>query len=205
MPEGLRPLVADFDRQFIQLETGRNVEFLRLTDNDISSSEVRKNLLTGKSVDRFIPIPIEEYIRKNELYAPLKERIGEYEDFTRFCANVLFERKAINVKGFDLRDQDAPTEFTLIASGTSTRHASSLAETVVRAVKEEFNVYPQSVEGLQEGRWVLLDYGSLIVHLFYDFVRQEYQIEELWRKGRDLQLKDPFVGKDKTQSTTART
>lgn len=205
LPEGLRPLVADFDRQFIQLETGRHIEMLRLTDNDISSTEVRKNLLTGKSVDRLLTIPIEDYIRKNELYAPLKERIGEYEDFTRFCANALFERKAIAVKGYDLRKLDAPTEFTLIASGTSTRHASSLAESVVRAVKEEFNVFPQSVEGLQEGRWVLLDYGSLIVHLFYDFVRQEYQIEELWKQGADLGLKDPVAGKDKAPTTSART
>lgn len=205
LPEGLRPLVADFDRQFIQLETGRNIEFLRLTDNDISATEVRKSLLTGKTVDRYLTIPVEDYIRKNGLYEPLGQRIGEYEDFTRFCANALFERKAINVKGFDLRAQDAPTEFTLVASGTSTRHASSLAEAVVRAVKEEFNVFPQSVEGLQEGRWVLLDYGSLIVHLFYDFVRQEYQIEELWRQGKDLQLKDPFVGKDKASTTSART
>lgn len=206
LPEGLRPLVADFDRQFVQLESGRNIEFLRLTDNDISSTDVRKCLLTGRSVDRYLTIPVEEYIRKNELYAPLRERIGDYEDFTKFCANALFERKAINVKGFDLRNEEAPTEFTLVASGTSTRHASSLAETVVRAVKEEFNVYPQSVEGMQEGRWVLLDYGSLIVHVFYDFVRQEYQIEELWKRGRDLQLKDPFVKQDqKTSSTTART
>lgn len=205
LPGGLRPLVADFDRQFIQLESGRNIEFLRLTENDISATEVRKCLLTGKSVDRYLTIPVEEYIRKNGLYSPLKDRIGDYADFTKFCANALFERKAIAVKGFDLRNQEAPSEFTLIASGTSTRHASSLAENVIRAVKEEFNVFPQSVEGLQEGRWVLLDYGSLIVHLFYDFVRQEYQIEELWKTGKDLQLKDPFVNKDKSQTTSART
>ena len=50
---------------------------------------------------------------------------------------------------------------------------------------------PQSVEGLGEGRWALLDYGALIVHVFYDFVRQEYRIEDLWRSGRDMRLVDP--------------
>ena len=43
-----------------------------------------------------------------------------------------------------------------------------MAENLVQAVKEEFNVYPQGVEGIDEGRWVVVDYGPLIVHLFYD-------------------------------------
>lgn len=89
----------------------------------------------------------------------------------------------------------APSEYAVIASGTSTRHAAAMAENVVMAVKEEYNVHPQSVEGIDEGRWVLVDYGSLIVHIFYDFVRQEYSLENLWRQGVDLGLKDPYVGK----------
>jgi nicotinate-nucleotide adenylyltransferase len=70
-----------------------------------------------------------------------------------------------------------------------------MAENVVIAVKEEYNVHPQSVEGIDEGRWVVVDYGSLIVHIFYDFVRQEYNLEGLWRDGKDMGLKDPYVGK----------
>ena len=93
----------------------------------------------------------------------------------------------------------APSEFVVIASGTSTRHAAAMAENVVMAVKEEYNVLPQSVEGIDEGRWVLVDYGSLIVHIFYDFVRQEYSLENLWREGKDLGLKDPYVGKPEAQ------
>jgi nicotinate-nucleotide adenylyltransferase len=60
----------------------------------------------------------------------------------------------------------------------------------VQAVKDEYNVLPLSVEGFDEGRWVLVDYGSLIVHVFYDFVRQEYSLEKLWKDGKDLNLKD---------------
>ena len=191
MPQGLRPLVAAFDRQFIQLTTGRSIEFLRIQDLDVSASDVRKRLRTGRNTDAQMSIGVEEYIREEGLYAPIGPRIGNYEEFTRFCANALFARKAINVRAFDLKDTDAATEFALIASGTSTRHAVSLAEAVQRAVKEEYNVFPMSVEGTAEGRWVLLDYGSLIVHVFYDFVRQEYRLEDLWKRGRDLQLKDP--------------
>jgi nicotinate-nucleotide adenylyltransferase len=190
VPQGLQKIVAAFERQFIQLETGRSIEFVRLQDKEVSASDVRKRLRTGRSVDAFLTIPVEEYIREQGLYAPIGPRIGDYEQFTRFCAQVLFGKKGINIRGFDLRNMESATEFALIASGTSTRHASALAEAVQRAVKEEYNVFPMSAEGLSEGRWVLLDYGSLIVHVFYDFVRQEYRLEDLWKAGRDLQIRE---------------
>ncbi len=198
LPKGLKPLVAAFDRQFIQLETGRSIEFVRLQDMDISASDVRKKLRMGRNVDAQLSIAVEEYIREQGLFAPIGPKVGNFEEFTRFCGNALFARKAIAVRGYDLTGLEAATEYTLIASGTSTRHATSLAEAVQRAVKEEFNVLPMSVEGTSEGRWVLLDYGSLIVHVFYDFVRQEYRLEDLWKNGRDLGLKDP------TPAPTAR-
>lgn len=192
LPEYLRALVAEYDFNFMELKTGRNVQFVRLEDVEVSASEVRKLLRTGRPVEKFLPLAVESYIKENKLYRPVRDRIGDFEKFTGFCANVLFSRKAIQVRGFDLSKLSAPTDFTLIASGTSTRHAAALAEHVVNAVKEEYSVLPQSVEGIDEGRWVLVDYGSLIVHVFYDFVRQEYSLEKLWKEGRDLQLKDPY-------------
>lgn len=190
MPAGLQPLIEAFDRQFVQLSTGRSIEFVRLQDLDISATDVRKRLRTGRNVDAQMSIAVEEFIREQGMYAHIGPMIGDYDQFARFCAQVLFERKAINVRAFDLQGTEAATDFTLIASGTSTRHATALAEAVQKAVKEEYNVFPLSFEGASEGRWVLLDYGALIVHVFYDFVRQEYRLEELWRRGKDLEIKD---------------
>ena len=93
-------------------------------------------------------------------------------------------------KRFDLRKLSAPSEFSLICSGTSTRQTVALAESLVRFVKEEYGVLPISFEGAEEGRWVLVDYGALIVHVFYDYVRNEYRLEELWKQGIDLNLRD---------------
>lgn len=190
MPEGLRPLIEAFDRQFVQLSTGRSIEFLRLQDIDVSATDVRKRMRTGRNVDALVSIAVEEYIREQGIYAHIGPMIGNYDEFARFCAQVLFEKKAINVRAFDLQGTEAATDFSLIASGTSTRHAASLAEAVQKAVKDEYNVFPLSFEGASEGRWVLLDYGALIVHVFYDFVRQEYRLEDLWRAGKDMQVKD---------------
>ncbi|UYL10612.1 nicotinate (nicotinamide) nucleotide adenylyltransferase [Bdellovibrio sp. SKB1291214] len=195
MPGYLKPLVADFDFNFIELTTGRSIQFITLRDIEVSSSEVRKWLRSGKPVEQYLPLAVETYIKEHKLYRNLGDRIGDYTKFTEFCANVLFANKGINVLGYDLTKITAPSEYALIASGTSTRHATAMAENIVIAVKEEFNVHPQSVEGVDEGRWVLVDYGTLIIHVFYDFVRLEYGLENLWRQGTVLPLKDPYVGK----------
>ncbi len=195
LPHYLKENILEYDFNFIELTTGRNIQFVRIPDIDTSASELRKKIRSGRPVDKFLPLAVETYIKNQKLYANLKHKIQDYQKFTEFCAHQLFSKKAINVKGFDLRKEDAPSEFTLIASGTSTRHASSLAEGLVRAVKDEYRIHPQSLEGLEEGRWVVVDYGSLIVHVFYDYIRQEYSLEKLWKHGQDLKLQDPFAHK----------
>lgn len=193
LPRFIQDQVLEFDFNFIELKTGRNIQFLKLQDQDISGTDLRKWLRTGKNVEKYIPLGVESYIKANKLYRNLGDKIGDFEKFTEFCAHVLFSRKAIQVRGFDLRPMTAPSEFALIASGTSTRHAAALGENLIQAVKEEYNLHPQSAEGFDEGRWVVIDYGSLIVHVFYDFVRQEYALENLWKQGKDMGFKDPFV------------
>lgn len=190
LPEGLKNLVSEMEKQFITLKTDRSIEFLRIKESKVSATDVRKKLRSDRQVDQLLPIKVEEYIRSKGLYAPLKEKIADFKKFSIFCADALFAKKAIAVKAYDLEGLEAPTDFTLIASGTSTRHASSLAEAVVMAVKEEYNVRPQAIEGLSEGRWIVIDYGALIVHVFYDFVRQEYMIEDLWRRAKPIELVD---------------
>lgn len=189
-PNYLSGLIAESDFGAVELTTGRSIEFLTLQDLDISSSELRKKLRVGRPVDKFLPLAVESYIKEHKLYRQANQKISDYEKFTEFCAQVLFDKKAIAVRGYDIRNISSTTDFTLIASGTSTRHAASMAENLVQAVKEEFNVYPQGVEGVDEGRWVVVDYGPLIVHLFYDFVRQEYRMEELWKEGKEFKLTD---------------
>lgn len=195
LPEIIKKQVLEFDFNFIELKTGRNIQFLKLDDVAISGTELRKGLRASRNVSKYIPLSVETYIKEQGLYRHMGDKISDYQKFTEFCGNALFARKAIQVRGYDLRKMSAPTEFALTASGTSTRHASSLAENMIRAVKEEYNIYPQGVEGIDEGRWVVVDYGSLMVHIFYDFVRQEYSIENLWRAGIDLGLKDPDADK----------
>lgn len=189
LPEKIQPLVAAFDFNYVELKSGRNIQFVKLNDIDISGSDLRKKIRAQRNTEKFLPLAVENYIKERKLYQALGSKVGDYEKFTKFCIDFLSSKKAINIRAFDLRELQAPSEFTIVTSGTSTRHAVSLAENLIQAVKEEYGVYPQSLEGSGEGRWVLADYGSLIVHVFYDFVRNEYQLENLWKQGKEIQIK----------------
>ena len=59
-----------------------------------------------------------------------------------------------------------------------------MAQNMMREIKTKYGTYPIHVEGLREGRWVVLDYGATIIHIFYDYVRMEYRLEELWTSGK---------------------
>lgn len=194
-PDYLTPFVAESDFGTLELTTGRSVEFISLEDLDISSSELRKKLRVGRPVEKFLPLSVEKYIKDQNLYKITTQKISDFKTFTEFCAQILFDKKGIAVQAFNLQQVSTSCDFSLIASGTSTRHATSMAENLVKAVKEEFNLYPLSIEGVDEGRWVVVDYGALIVHLFYDFVRQEYKLEELWKAGAEIPLKEKIVEK----------
>lgn len=106
--------------------------------------------------------------------------------FVERCAALALERKAQDVVSLDLRGISSATDFFLIASGGSDVHVRAIAEHMIEELKLE-GVRPKHVEGLGGGRWVLIDYIDLVVHIFHPAAREFYQIEELWG---DAQRKD---------------
>lgn len=187
-PSGIVPLIEDFDGQVAILKNGHSIFLVQLDDVEASSSEIRRKLRLGQPIHGLVPNEVIEYIRSENLYASLSKRIGDFEKFTHFCAKILKDQGGILPRAFDLSQTNSPTEYALIASGNSVRHTSSLAEKVIEETRKKYGVWPQGIEGLKEGRWVVIDYGALIIHVFYDFVRQEYRLEELWKEGTEIQL-----------------
>lgn len=195
LPEPLREYIDVLDRNFMALTTGRTVEFLRVKGLDVAATEIRKYLKTGRSADKFLDIRVEDYIKEHNLYPLIGPKVGDYKAFTEFCADRLFQRKAINLRAFDLKNIPSPSDFAIVASGTSKRQSQALGEWLMKEVKNQYGLNPLSIEGMEEGRWVLIDYGQLIIHIFYDYVRMEYNLESLWKGGVDMKLQDAHVGK----------
>ncbi len=175
----------------VKLKTGRSLIFYPLEDRNISSTQIRDNLRKGVSVAEMIPSEVLEYIHHRKLYksGDVDTDDSDFKVLTEFAARILCDKGGIQVRAFDVSHLDRPTEYYLIASGTSTRHTTALAEHMVMGLKKKWTVTPQGTEGELEGRWIALDYGSLIVHVFYDFVRWEYRLEELWQDGIEMEVK----------------
>jgi ribosome-associated protein len=88
-------------------------------------------------------------------------------------------RKAEDLAVLDLREISSFTDFFVITNGTSSRQNAAIAEAVEAALKAH-GLRPLSVEGLERAEWVLLDYGSLVVHVFSRAARDRYGLENLW-------------------------
>lgn len=93
--------------------------------------------------------------------------------------DALVDRKAVDPVVLDLRGLCAATDYFVIVSGTSDAHVRGMAEHLVAALAPA-GVEPHHVEGLQQGRWVLLDYVDFVVHVFHPELRDFYQLERLW-------------------------
>lgn len=89
------------------------------------------------------------------------------------------ERKAVDGLVLDLREISDATDYFVIVSGTSDTHVRALAEHVIETLQAD-GVRPYQVEGLEQGRWVLVDYVDFVVHVFHPTLRAFYQLEGLW-------------------------
>ena len=102
------------------------------------------------------------------------------EQLVQLVIAALEDMKAQDITSIDVRDKTSITDFMVIASGSSSRHVKSLADTVLEKVKAQ-GVKPIGSEGLDSGEWGLLDLGNVVVHVMQPATRQFYDLERLWQ------------------------
>lgn len=89
--------------------------------------------------------------------------------------------KGKNIVLLDLRHlHDAPTDYFIICEGDSNVQVRSIADNIKKRVYKEMDTLPNHVEGQQKSLWVLVDYFSVVVHVFYRDTRAFYELEDLW-------------------------
>jgi ribosome-associated protein len=109
------------------------------------------------------------------------------------CARIAIDKKAENVKVLDLSRISSFTDHFVIASGMSDRQVKTIAESVETALRAR-GLRPLSSEGLADGRWVLLDYGDVVIHVFLDALREYYDLETLWTDAPRVKIPSEFYG-----------
>jgi ribosome-associated protein len=104
------------------------------------------------------------------------------------AANAANEKKASRMTALDLRGLSDLCDVQMICSGENERQTKAIADAITGHIKQKGGGHPVAVEGLQTGSWILIDYGSVIIHVFMNEYRDYYALESLWPTAKAISL-----------------
>ena len=110
-------------------------------------------------------------------------------------------KKAFNVVALDVAEMTSFADVFIICSGRSNRQVGAIADYIKTDLKKH-KIKPLSVEGSKDGHWILLDYGHIIIHVFYEPMREFYDLEGLWVDARRIET--PALKKAASQPHTSQ-
>jgi ribosome-associated protein len=110
-------------------------------------------------------------------------------DKALLCLKIILERKAIDPVLFEVGQLTSIADYFLVTSGNSNRQVQAISQHVLKRMREE-GFRPHGVEGEQEGHWVLMDYGDIVIHIFYHPVREFYDLEGLWIEAPRVEVSE---------------
>lgn len=104
---------------------------------------------------------------------------------TEEICKILSSKKAEDILVVDVREKTVLCDYFIIASGRNTTQVRALCDNVEEQLSQK-GIEPRRTEGVREGRWGVLDYGDVIVHVFNDESRLFYHLERLWDEGNNI-------------------
>ena len=126
----------------------------------------------------------------------------ESKEKALWCAQLALDKKAADLVLLDVQQQSSFTSYFIICSGTSDRQVQAIAAHLEASCKQA-GMRPLGIEGVREGRWVLLDYADVVIHIFHEPVREFYDLERLWTDAQRIAVETlPEIQKTKSRSRT---
>jgi ribosome-associated protein len=104
------------------------------------------------------------------------------------AARVAEENRGRDVVVLDLRELTSMFDYFVLATGTSRRQLHAMSEEIDHALEDDLGDRRLGIEGYAESRWILLDYGDVVIHLFDEETRSYYGLEDLWGQARRVSL-----------------
>ncbi len=101
-----------------------------------------------------------------------------------------WDTKALGVSVMDVRGLISYSDFIVICSGTSDRHVLAIASGIEKSLRDE-GIRPLGTEGRSGGRWVLMDFNDVVIHLFLEEERDVYALDRLWSDAPKLEINTP--------------
>ena len=102
------------------------------------------------------------------------------EEIASVCAQIADDRKAMNIVKLKMAELSTIADYIVICTGTSDPHLNALAERIQRELRNNFQVRANHIDGKPGSHWMIIDFGSVMVHLMTNETRELYQLESLW-------------------------
>lgn len=109
---------------------------------------------------------------------------------------LLEDKKAEDIVVLDMKSKVDYTDYFIICSAHSTKHAQGVSDYVLTEL-EKRGIQPLNVEGWETGNWIILDYDTIIVHIFYEPIRRLYALEELWGDFPQVEKRRVFLAQER--------
>jgi ribosome-associated protein len=132
-------------------------------------------------------------VNKSDLsaQAALKRKPSPVETLNDLIIDSIQDIKGKNIVKLDLQKlDDAPTDFFIICEGDSNTQVKAISNNIYKRLKEELGFPPTHVEGVQNSRWICMDYFNTVVHVFYRETREFYDIENLWSDAKSTEYEN---------------
>jgi ribosome-associated protein len=104
------------------------------------------------------------------------------------AAQTAEENRGRDIIVLDMRDLTPLFDYFVLATGTSRRQLHAMSEEIDHTLEDDLNDQRLGIEGYDQSRWILLDYGSIVIHLFDEETRRYYALEELWSDAHRIPL-----------------
>ncbi len=111
------------------------------------------------------------------------------KELAQLCSVAASDKKGVNIKTLDVRKLTYFCDYFVICSGLNEPQVQAIANGIVEKTKKK-GIQCAGVEGYQNAKWILLDYGSVVIHIFYDYVRDVYDLENLWSQAPLVTFKE---------------
>ena len=106
----------------------------------------------------------------------------------------LADKRGKDIVALYVREKTDLCDYFIVASGSNAPQIRAMGERVEELIEREYGLVPSRTEGVRDGRWAVVDYGDVIVHIFNDETRLFYHLERLWTDGENLQKFDEAAG-----------
>ncbi len=110
------------------------------------------------------------------------------KDRALLCAAYALDKKVLDLRILEVKGLSSLTDYLVIGTGRSDRQVQAIAESVHLGLKKDHATLPLGVEGMNDGRWVLIDYGDVMVHIFQEPVRAFYDLDGLWTEAPEIPI-----------------